>query len=253
MSYGEALILAVVQGLTEFLPISSSGHLAIAERLLGTRPELMVPFTLLLHLPSLAAVVVYYRKRLLQIRTREAAQLVVATLPIVAVGALLGKHLEAAHAMPALICALLIVNGCFLYICDRWGRGTQLLAEAPWWKIVVIGIAQAVRLPGLSRSGSTIGTGWLVGLERPEAVRFSFYLSIPAVLGAFVWKLRKMQWSDFDVDAGPLLAAVVVTFVLSLASIRVVESFSGARRWIVFVVYSIAAGGAGLLWFGLRG
>jgi len=253
MTYLEATVLAVVQGLTEFLPISSSGHLALAEHLLGMKDlERNLTVTLLLHLASLAAVFLYYRRRLWEFvggRRREFAYLVLATLPIVAVGALLEKRIESVHGMPALICAMLVVNGVFLWASDRWGRGTQMLADAPGWKALVVGLAQGLRLPGLSRSGSTIGTGWLVGLDRAEAVRFSFLLSIPAVLGAVVWKSRKIDFRTIDLPWGPTILALALTFALSLASIRVVELLATGRKWLVFAVYSVVVGGAGLVYF----
>lgn len=256
MSIVEAVVLGVIQGLTEFLPISSSGHLALAEHLLGMKDlERNLAVTLLLHLASLAAVFVHYGRGLLQlltVRRRELARLVAATVPIVVVGALLEKRIEAVNGMPALICGLMIVNGGFLYLSDRFGRGTAPLQEAPWWKIVVVGIAQAIRLPGLSRSGSTIGTGWLLGIDRAGAVRFSFLLSIPAVLGAVAWKARKVDLARLELPAVPTFLALAITFALSLASIRVVELLSGRSRFLVFAVYCILVGTAGLAWFGSR-
>lgn len=256
MSIVEAIVLGVIQGLTEFLPISSSGHLALAEHLLGMKnPERNLTVTLLVHLASLAAVLVYYRRRLFRLVTdsrRELAYIVLATLPIVAVGALLEKRIEALHGMPVVICAMLVVNGVFIAISDRWGRGHQPLAEAPCWKALVVGIAQAIRVPGLSRSGSTIGTGWLAGLERSEAVRFSFLLSIPAVLGAVVWKARKLDVTSLQLPAGPTFLALAITFALSLLSIRIVEQLSLGRRWLVFAAYSVIVGIVGVLYFSLR-
>jgi len=253
MSVVDAIVLGVIQGLTEFLPISSSGHLALAEQLLGMKDlDRNLAVTLLLHLASLVAVFVYYRKRLPELfttRRRESAYLVLATLPIVVVGALLDKQIEKAHGLPVLICACLVVNGAFVYVSDRFGRGTQPLAEAPWWKALIVGLAQAVRIPGLSRSGSTIGTGWLVGLDRADAVRFSFLLSIPAVLGAVVWKARKLDFAALDLPLIPTLLALAITFVLSLLSIRVVETLALGRRWLLFAAYSAVVGVAGLAWF----
>lgn len=252
MSIADALVLGILQGLTEFLPVSSSGHLALANHLLGLKDlESNIAVVLILHLASLAAVFLYYWRRLLELarlRRRELAMLVLATLPIVAVGALLGKHLEKAQGMPLLVCGCLVVNGIFLLAADRLGRGDQQIAQAPWWKILAVGLAQAARLPGLSRSGSTIGTGWLVGLDRVEAVRFSFLLSIPAVLGAAVWKARELDLHAVSLPVVPILIGAAVTFALSLASIRVVEMLSARNRFLVFSVYSVLAGLAAGAW-----
>ncbi|HTF58073.1 MAG TPA: undecaprenyl-diphosphate phosphatase [Planctomycetota bacterium] len=258
MSTTEALILGAIQGLTEFLPISSSGHLALANHLLGMKDlESNLVFTLILHLASLAAVFLYYRARIAALVSsagrRELAYLLLATIPIFAVGALFGKKIEDAQGVPLLICACFVVNGLFLFVADRYSRGDQKIADAPWWKIGVIGLAQAARLPGLSRSGGTIGTGWLCGIERGEAVRFSFLLSIPAILGACAWKARKLDLGQVDLPLGPILLGAGVTFGLSLVSIRVVEKLSARNRFLVFSVYGVAAGLAAAAWFLTRG
>lgn len=251
MTLTEALVLAVVQGLTEFLPISSSGHLALAENLLGMKDlEKNLLVTLILHMASLLAVVVYYNRRLFQISKREAIHLAIATVPILVVGALFGRYFKALQAMPVVICAALVVNGAFLAVSERF-KGDQPLAEAPWWKALVIGIVQAVLVPGLSRSGRTIGTGWMLGIQRPEVVRFSFFMSIPAVVAAFGYQLFKERHklSTYEIPLVVTAAGFVLCFALSLASIGIVEKLSGGRKWLVFSVYCVVAGGAGLVWF----
>lgn len=256
MSTTEALILGVIQGLTEFLPISSSGHLALANHLLGMKNlENNLVFTLILHLASLAAVFLYYWNRILELasaRRRELAYLILATIPIFAVGALFGGQIEKAQGMPLLICACFVANGIFLFCADRYSKGDQRIPDAPAWKILVIGLAQAIRLPGLSRSGSTIGTGWLSGIERGEAVRFSFLLSIPAILGACAWKARKLDLGQVDLPLVPILLGAGITFGLSLVSIRVVEKLSTRNRFLVFAVYGVAAGLVFATWVLMR-
>ena len=246
MSTFEALVLGIIQGLTEFLPISSSGHLALANYFMGKEDlDKNLAYTLVLHLATLAAVVLYYRRRiydLVRVPGRELAALVVATIPIVLVGYFLGDLIKKTQGMPLLICVCLVINGFYLWISDRLGRGEQKLAEAPWWKIVAVGVAQAIRLPGLSRSGSTIGAGWLCGLERGDAVRFSFLLSIPAILGASAKDLLKHGVGEVGLPLVPILLGAGTAFVLSLASIRVVEKLSSRNRFLVFAVYSVAAG-----------
>jgi undecaprenyl-diphosphatase len=246
MSIIEALILGVIQGLTEFLPISSSGHLALANFFMGRKDlESNLAYTLILHLATLAAVVLYYRRRLfdlVRVPGRELGALVVGTIPIVIVGFFFGRWITEAAKFPLLIAICLIINGIYLWIADRFGQGDQKLAQAPWWKIVVIGVAQAIRLPGLSRSGSTIGAGWLCGLERGDAVRFSFLLSIPAILGASSYDLLKHGIGEVDLPLVPILMGAGTAFGLSLVSIRVVEKLSARNRFLVFAVYGVAAG-----------
>ncbi len=251
MTLKEAVVLAIVQGLTEFLPISSSGHLALAENLLGMKDlEKNLLVTLILHMASLLAVVAYYNRRLFRISKREIAFLAIATIPILAVGAAFSKQIEALQGMPVVICVALIVNGAFLAVSERF-KGEQPMDEASEWKAIVIGVAQAVLIPGLSRSGRTIGTGWMLGISRPDAVRFSFFLSIPAVLAAFSYKLFKHrhELSKFELPLGTTAIGFILCFVLSLASIRVVELLAGGRKWLVFSVYCFAAGSLGLVWF----
>ena len=246
MSTLEALVLGIIQGLTEFLPISSSGHLALANYYMGNRdPDRNLTYVLILHLATLVAVVLYYRRRLYDLARapgREVAALVVATIPIVLVGYFLGDVIKKTQVMPLLIAACFIINGIYLWVADRLGQGIQPLSAAPWWKIVVVGVAQAIRLPGLSRSGSTIGAGWLCGIDRTDAVRFSFLLSIPAILGASAKDLLKHGVGQVDLPLVPIVLGAGTAFVLSLASIRVVEKLSTRNRFLVFAVYGVAAG-----------
>ena len=246
MSITEALVLGIIQGLTEFLPISSSGHLALGNYFMGrTNSDSNLTYTLILHLATLAAVLLYYRQRiydLLRSPGRDLVALVVATIPIVLVGFFLGDQIKKTQELPLLIAICFIINGIFLWIADRLGRGDQPLSVAPWWKIVTIGVAQAIRLPGLSRSGGTIGAGWLCGIERGDAVRFSFLLSIPAILGACAKDLLKHGMGKVELPLVPILLGAGTAFVLSLVSIRVVERLSTRNRFLVFAVYGVAAG-----------
>jgi undecaprenyl-diphosphatase len=246
MSITEALVLGIIQGLTEFLPISSSGHLALANYFMGRSVvEDNMAYVLVLHLATLAAVVLYYWRRLFDLVRapgREMGALVVATIPIVLVGYFLGGIMKQTQLMPLLIAICFIVNGIYLWLADRMSRGDQRLVEAPWWKVVVIGVAQAIRLPGLSRSGSTIGAGWLCGIDRADAVRFSFLLSIPAILGASAKELLDLKRHQVDLPLLPIVLGAGTAFVLSLASIRVVEKLSTRNRFLVFAVYGVAAG-----------
>ena len=257
MSTTEALILGVIQGLTEFLPISSSGHLALANFFMD-RHDLKsnLAYILVLHLATLAAVILHYRRRILDLVRapgRELGALVVATIPIVVVGYFFGGAITKTQGMPLLIAICFLVNGVYLFAADRLGRGDQRIADAPWWKIAAIGIAQSIRLPGLSRSGSTIGAGWLCGLDRSEAVRFSFLLSIPAILGASAKDLWGLRGHQVDLPLVPILLGAVTAFGLSLASIRVVEKLSGRNRFLVFAVYSVGAGVLVATWMLTRG
>lgn len=249
------VVLAVVQGLSEYLPISSKTHLLFARHFLGMEPDLF--FDVVLHGGSLLAVLVYYHRawrELLGPRRNEVPKLLLGTLPIVAAGLLLKDHVEHLYTRLVLASAILIVTGAFLFLADRAGRETHDLRELPWWKVLLIGLAQACAiLPGVSRSGSTIGTGYLCGLKRADSVRFSFFLGAVAILGALVLKTRDAVAAQAAVEAGPILVGISVTFGVSLAAIRVVEMLSNKGRFSAFAIYCATAGSLGLAYFLSRG
>ncbi|MBE0565662.1 MAG: undecaprenyl-diphosphate phosphatase [Krumholzibacteria bacterium] len=232
------LILAVVQGLTEFLPVSSSGHLVLFQALLGTR-EGDVFFDVILHLGTLGSVLVVYRReaaRLLRL-DRPAlgylASLAVGTLPAVAVGLLAKDAIEAVFASPTFAAAGLLLTAAVL-VSTRAARPAPAVpgrTDEPWeprpvasWRALVIGCAQAVAiLPGVSRAGSTIAASLWTGLERAEAARFSFLLSVPAILGALVLHLADGTGRASAVsptELASLAAAAVAAFAVGLLAIR---------------------------------
>jgi undecaprenyl-diphosphatase len=255
MGFFEAMFLAVVQGATEFLPISSSGHLVLGQTFLGiSEPQLL--FDIVLHVGTLLAVVVFYRdsirdivvdsvqgaRKTLQTRNprtffegegaRVAALVVLATIPTGVLGLLLERWLDPEGGerviTASVVCGILIVNG-FILITHRWLRERDVRHQGllTVWNLTVagallVGLAQGVAvLPGISRSGTTITAALLLGVTRTQAARFSFLLSIPAILGALVL--------EFDLDAflgstdnlvvfimGALVAAVVGYLCLRL-------------------------------------
>ncbi|MGH8999984.1 MAG: undecaprenyl-diphosphate phosphatase, partial [Acidimicrobiia bacterium] len=192
------IVLGLVQGLTEFLPISSSGHLVIVPAMFGwDQPELGL--TVLLHLGTLVALVVYFRRDLLGLlngvlgrgpnpdaNRRIAFLLVLASVPAAVAGLAFGSFFEATFERPYQTCAELLLTAFILLACEHLGdRATRRSIDAP--RATGIGVAQAAAiLPGISRSGATIGAGLWFGMSREEATRFSFLLSIPAIFGAGV-------------------------------------------------------------------
>lgn len=243
------LLLAVVQGLTEFLPISSKTHLLFVQVLLGIgEPDVFL--VVALHGGSLAAILVYYRRDwwdLLRDRRREIPRLVAGTLPAVAAVLLFKRWLEPLYANLALASGLLILNGAFLWVAERWGREREGILETSFWKVMAVGLAQAsALLPGISRSGSTIGAAELLGIRRGEAVRFSFFLGAVAIAGALVWKGRDLFRGEESPVLWPIGIGVAVAFGVSLAAIRVVETLSLRRRLALFALYCAGAGAAGL-------
>ncbi len=228
------LVLAAVQGLTEFLPVSSSGHLVLLQHFLGAH-EGDLFFDVILHLGTLGSVVVVYRRELLRLMRLDAParsyviSLVVGTLPAVAVGLLAKDMVEQAFGRPAFAAGGLLLTAVVLFSTRFAGRGSAALPE-PWepralppLKALAIGTAQAFAiLPGVSRSGSTIAASLWLGVARAEAARFSFLLSVPAILGALV-----LQVADGALAGGMaggmavrLAAAVLTAFGVGLLAIR---------------------------------
>lgn len=256
------LVLAVVQGLTEFLPVSSSGHLVLFQALLGTR-EGDVFFDVVLHLGTLGSVLVVYRRevgRLLRL-DRPAlgyvASLAIGTVPAVAVGLLAKDAVEAVFASPAFAAGGLLLTAAVL-VSTRAARPAAGTAQAAWepravapWRALVVGCAQALAiLPGVSRSGSTIAASLWTGLERAEAARFSFLLSVPAILGALVLHLAEGAAGALaasPAELGTLVAAAVVAFAVGLLAIRWTALAVVQAHFWKFSGYCLVVGVATLL------
>ncbi len=265
MTCFEALILGIVQGLTEFLPISSKSHLALAQMLLeGRHPAARagLGFTVLLHLPSLLAVLWAYRTDLVRYATRalqpgdgnapvrrEVSWLVLATIPAGAAGFLLEKRLDAWLQRPLYIGIGLLGTALLLGASERWAGDRDDAEKLGPLRSLGIGLLQACAiLPGISRSGSTISAGLFAGLRRSEAVRFSFLLSIPVVAGACLLKGLKGELYQAEWGALPIALGTVSCFLTSLAAIHLVRRLARGRSLVYFSVYCAVLGTAVILW-----
>ncbi len=255
LSYASAAILGLVQGLTEFLPVSSKGHLVLTERLLGVRVS-GIGVEVALHIGTLVAVVLYYAKDLLAVsRALPAALgalargrlpsdapgrlllgLVLGTLPAVLIVIAFGDQIEAHFHSIRIALAGFVLTGVVLWTTRR-GRGQR--DEATLRDALLIGAAQgAAVLPGVSRSGSTIGAAVALGLSREGAARFSFLLSIPAVLGAIAHSAGDIVRGDSGVAfGGPLLLGILVSFVVGLLSIHLLLGIARRNRLDMFSWY----------------
>ena len=224
------LLLAVVQGLTEFLPVSSSGHLVLFQHFLGVR-EGDVFFDIILHVGTLGSILLVYRREILRLlkfdraATGYLASLAVGTLPAVIVGLLFKTRIEGLFHSPQFAAGGLVVTAAVLFS-TRFSCSPETL-DTPWEprapvfrRALLIGVAQAFAiLPGISRSGSTIAAALWTGLPRAEAARFSFLLSIPAVGGALVLQLMDGPVVSHD-EAGRLLLAGLMAFATGLLAIK---------------------------------
>lgn len=227
MELWQVLVLAVVQGLTEFLPVSSSGHLVIGSALMGIDAEVLdvAEVTIALHLGTLLAIVVYYFRRVVRLLGRDrrlVPLLVVGTIPAVIVGLPIERWFESVLESPLIAGLMLIATGCLLLglrrLVVRGGRDTDLSVSDAWW----IGVFQAAAvLPGLSRSGSTIFAGIWRGLKPQDATTFSFLLAIPAIAGAGVLKVASMcaDGTTPDTPLGTLLLGIAVSFAVGLLAL----------------------------------
>jgi undecaprenyl-diphosphatase len=248
----DVLLLAVVQGLTEFLPVSSSGHLVLLQHLLGSR-EGDLFLDVVLHTGTLGSVLVAYRREILRLlRLDRPARayilaLAVGTLPAVAVGLLLKDTVEAAFGSPYYAAVGLLVTGGLL-LSTRAARSREDLPE-PWQprpvglgKALLVGCAQALAIcPGISRSGATIATSLWLQLGRAEAARFSFLLSVPAIGGALVLHLLEGELSTRTSPLGLVLSALVALLV-GLLAIRWTALAVVQRHFWKFAFYVIPLG-----------
>ena len=266
MSIVQGFLLGLLQGVTEFLPVSSSGHLVLARAVMGIS-EVPVLFDVILHISTLIVVIWVFRARVGSIlaalarlvagRRREedgpALQLTLKLLAASAFTAVIGLGVSALDVReePGLVSALLLVTAIILIASVR-GRGGRDLDSIGWGRSLVMGAAQGFGVfPGISRSGITIGSGLLGGLDRQAAGEFSFLLSLPAVGGAFLLSLGDVAELGASVPVPSLAAGFLAALLAGYASLRLLLwLISGGRLWI-FAVYLIPVGIWGIARFGL--
>ena len=258
MSTLEAIVLGLVQGLTEFLPISSSGHLRIVPALLGW-PDPGAGFTAVIQLGTMAAVLIYFRADLwriavawvreLRVPIRQASQearlgwfIVLGTIPISIFGFVFKDQIESGARSLYLIGSALILFSFVMVLAERVGTRQRALAEMNGRDGLFVGMAQALALiPGVSRSGATISAGLFRGFDRVAAARYSFLLSVPAVVLSGVFELRKIG-GDGGASVGATAIATLVAFVSGYLAIAWLLRYLGTHTLEVFVVYRIALG-----------
>lgn len=249
----QVIILAIVQGIAEFLPISSSGHLNVFQALLSKIPE-TTELNIVLHFGTLLAIVVYYWRRiidLLKSDRRVIPLLIIGTIPAAIVGVTLKKKFPDLLVQPMLAGLMFPITGLMLYAMSRLKEGQDEYAKMDYKTAILIGLAQAFALlPGISRSGSTIVAGNFLGLKRDQAMTYSFLLAIPAILGATVLELNDIMDANWKTETAPMLLVIgtVIAFVVGLISLRLLDGLlrSGKLHW--FAWYLIPLGIAVVLW-----
>lgn len=250
MTYTQGLVLGLVQGLTEFLPVSSSGHLILVPHLFGW-PDQGLAFDAVMHLGTLAALLAYFRRELLDMATgalsrRLAGLLILATIPGGLAGVILEKLVESKLRSPLLIAGTTAGWAIVMWIADRRAAPAPRTPGDPLERVTLgqaltVGCAQAVALvPGTSRSGITITAGLLGGIDRATAARFAFLLGIPITAGAGGLKaLHLLKAGVPPGEGGPLAAALAMAFVSGWFAVWFLVSYLKTRSLRPFVVYRL--------------
>lgn len=257
----QALVMGIVQGLTEFVPVSSSGHLIVVPYLLGWDDGFItsLAFSVMLHLGTLVALLVYFRADwirlipagLAALRDRSfqddddrrlAWLLVAATVPATLVGFLLGDVVETSFRQVGLVAFTLVLGGVILFAADRFGASSRGIPDITLPIAVAIGIAQAFALvPGISRSGMSIAAGRMVGLDRGSAARFAFLMATPITFGAGLYEVVQLirEGGVAAASIPPLVVGMVAAAVSGMAAIHFMLGFLRRQSLDVFVLYRI--------------
>jgi undecaprenyl-diphosphatase len=267
LDFLKAVFLGLLQGLTEFLPISSSAHLRIFPELFGWGDP-GAAFTAVVQIGTELAVLIYFRKDIWRIvsawvqslykpelrgtlDSRMGWYVIVGSLPIVVLGILLKDVIEEDFRNLWVIGAMLVVFGVILGLADRVGSQRRAIADMNLRNSVLLGLAQACALvPGVSRSGATISLGRLLGYDREAATRFAFLLAIPAVVGAGLYELPEIPGGENAYGPWPTLVATIVAFVVGYAAIAWLLRYITTHSYLPFVLYRIVLGGFSLLMLG---
>lgn len=254
----QAILIGLVEGLTEFIPVSSTAHILLTQASLDLRGEFWSMFAVVIQLGAILAVVVVYFQRLLNVvinlpkepaARRFALSVIIGCLPAVIAAAALGSLIKEGFENLTLICWSLVVGGVVLLVIDRLApkpvNGDAM--NLPLWKVGVIGVAQILSLfPGVSRSGSTIVTSMLLKIEKRAAAEFTFFLAIPLMVGAFgkdLWDHRDNLNAN---DMGIVAVGFIASFVFGFIVIKVMLDYVQKRGFALFGWWRILVGGAGL-------
>ncbi|WP_166389886.1 undecaprenyl-diphosphate phosphatase [Nocardioides ochotonae] len=265
----QAIVLGTIQGLTEFLPISSSAHLRIYPEMFGWGDP-GAAFTAVVQIGTELAVLIYFRKDIWRIATAWLKSLVkpeyrgtldarmgwfiiIGSLPIVILGIALKDIIENEFRSLWVIGVTLIVLGIVLGLADKFSSNSKQIKQINVRDAILMGVAQACALiPGVSRSGATISMGRVLGYEREAATRYAFLLAIPAVVGAGVFQLKEIPGGDNPYGWTPTIVATIVSFIVGYAAIAWLLRYVSTRSYTPFVIYRVALGALVLILLGTR-
>ena len=264
MTTFQAIILGLIQGLAEFLPISSSGHLALAQHFFGINSDSVLIFAVLMHVGTLISVFIVYWKDILGLiyeffgtfadlvktkrfdvnknATRRMCWLIItATVPTAVIGFLFDEKFEKLYSNVLAIGICLVITGCILFAAEKWGKNLYGIKNTKFKHAITVGILQGCAIaPGISRSGSTIVGGLACGLKREWAVRFAFLVSIPPILGSVILELPDALAAG-TVDSSltvPILAGVIVSAVSGLIAIKGMIRLVSGKKLTYFSYYT---------------
>lgn len=254
MSAIEAIILGIIQGLTEFLPVSSSGHLELGKAILGDQslPEESLLFTVVLHFATALSTIVIFRKEILEIiagllqfkwneQTEFSLKIILSMIPAAIIGVLFNDQIEALFSRQIiLVGAMLIITGLLLFLADR-AKNTD--KKVTYKSALLIGISQAIAiLPGISRSGATISTSVLLGIDRERAARFSFLMVVPLILGKMAKDLLDGGIAESQMEVLPLVLGAIAAFVSGLLACQWMISLVKKSQLKYFSYYCLIVG-----------
>ncbi|MDO4486500.1 MAG: undecaprenyl-diphosphate phosphatase [Bacillota bacterium] len=267
MTYLQAIILGLAQGLSEFLPISSSGHLALLQYFFGINADNVLPFAVLLHMGTLVSVFIVYWKDIVELvleliavikdiftgkglrinanpTRRLGFMIIVATIPTAIIGLLFNDLFEALYLSLISIGIGLLITGTILCIAERMGRNNKSVKEMKFRNALFVGIMQGVAIcPGISRSGSTLFGGLISGMNKEFAVKFAFLISIPSILGSVIMEAPDAFEAGMDISLlGPVIAGVVVSALSGLFAIKAMIKLVSDKKLIGFSIYTWAIG-----------
>ena len=262
MTYFQAAILGIVQGLAEFLPISSSGHLALLQYFFGVESDSVLLFTVMMHVGTLVSVFIIYRKDIWALlkelcytikdlctgkgprinanpMRRMGFMIIVATIPTAIIGLLFEDFFESLYASIVSIALGLIFTGIILLVAERMGRSDKGPMEMKWRHAIFIGIMQGIAIcPGVSRSGSTLFGGLIAGLKREFAVEFAFLISIPSILGSVILEAPDAFAGGADASMiGPIILGVILAMISGIVAIKAMIKVVTGKRLFGFSIY----------------
>lgn len=258
MSFISILVLAIVQGIAEFLPISSSAHLIIFRDIFGIGNKMGINvnfvFDIALHLGTVLAIGLYFYKDFIQmiskgitkgIKDQEGKLLwyiIIATIPAALIGLIFEDIIEnVIRKNYILITITLTLMGILIYCADKYSKQIKTLKEMTLKEATLIGLSQIFALvPGFSRSGTTIAMGRILGIKRDESAKFSFYLSAPIVLGAVILKLfDKITWSIILTNLETFILGIIISFIVGILSIKYLLKYLHNHNFKIFMIYRI--------------